>query len=190
MEKKTDQRVRLTRDLLKNALVHQMQSQHISKISVRALCDIAGINRSTFYAHFQDPMDLLRGVQAEVMTNLTDYLRKQEYADNTPVSVQELTRIVEYAKANAELFKALLSENCDFAFQQDIVQLAQSIPVGYNPKHGERVKEYINTFSINGCVSVLQKWLHEGMIESPAECQPRSFAIPSRRLSGSMAMGF
>ena len=47
--KKIDQRVRLTRSLLKNALVQLMQEQQISKISVRALCDIAGINRSTFY---------------------------------------------------------------------------------------------------------------------------------------------
>ena len=47
-EKKIDQRVRLTQSLLKNALVKLMQEQHISKISVRALCDAAGINRSTF----------------------------------------------------------------------------------------------------------------------------------------------
>ena len=65
-EKKTDQRIRLTRTLLKNALVQLMQENHISKISVRALCETAGINRSTFYLHYTDPYDLLASVEKEV----------------------------------------------------------------------------------------------------------------------------
>ena len=58
--KKMDQRVRLTRNLLKNALVQLMQEQHIAKISIRAICEVAGINRSTFYVHYTDQYDLLK----------------------------------------------------------------------------------------------------------------------------------
>ena len=73
-KKKIDQRVRLTQHLLKNALVQLMQEQHISKISIRAICEFAGINRSTFYVHYTDQYDLLNKVEQEAMDNLKKYL--------------------------------------------------------------------------------------------------------------------
>ena len=59
MEKsKVDRRIRYTKKMLKDALVRLIQHQHISAITVKELCELADINRSTFYAHFRDPYDL------------------------------------------------------------------------------------------------------------------------------------
>ncbi len=167
--KKIDQRVRLTRSLLKNALVQLMQEQQISKISVRALCDIAGINRSTFYMHYSDQYDLLAKIQEEVLDNLNKYLGKQNLKPERPISVQVLTRVLEYVKENVELFKALLSENCDLAFQKRLMELAQVISAQQNQSLDERTQEYIKIFGLTGTISMLQKWLYEGMYESPAQ---------------------
>lgn len=168
MEKETmDQRVRLTRKLLKDALVQLMQTQHISEISVRSLCELADINRSTFYAHYTDPSDLLRQIEQEVMGNLKRYLEKQDYQDNRPISAQVLTRILEYAKSNAEVFKVFFSQNCDFDFQKEIMELAQIVSFRQNPAYDARTWEYIALYGITGCISILQKWLQDGMIESP-----------------------
>ena len=168
MEKKNiDQRVRLTRRLLKDALVQLMQAQHISEISVRSICDLAGVNRSTFYAHYSDQYDLLHQIEKEVIDNLKRYLEKQDYQDNRPISVQVLTRILEYAQENANLFQILLSENCDFAFQKDIMELAQVVSFKLNPAFDARVQEYLTIYGITGCISILQKWLQDGMIEPP-----------------------
>ncbi len=166
---KTDQRVRLTRQLLKNALVQLMQEQHISKISIRALCEIADINRSTFYAHYTDPYDLLEKAQQEVLDNLTRYLNKQDLDETHPISVQVLTKVLDYVKENVELFKALLSENCDLAFQKDLMELAQIISEQQNPTLDERTQEYIKIFGLTGAISILQQWLHEGTNESTAQ---------------------
>ncbi len=163
----TDQRVRLTRRLLKDALVHLMQEHHISEISVRSLCELADINRSTFYAHYTDPADLLHQIEREVMDNLKRHLEKQDYQDNLPISAQVLTRILEYARENAALFQALLSENCDFAIQRDIMELTQIVSFAVNPAYDARTKEYLTLFGISSCISVLQKWLQDGMIEPP-----------------------
>ena len=108
-EKKIDQRVRLTQSLLKNALVKLMQEQHISKISVRALCDAAGINRSTFYLHYTDPYDLLAQVEEEVLENVKRYLNVKSISNTKPMSTQVLKNLLEYVKDNVDLFKALLS---------------------------------------------------------------------------------
>ena len=161
--KKIDQRVRLTQNLLKNALVQLMQEQHISKISVRALCEVAGINRSTFYVHYTDQYDLLNKVEMEGLDKLNRYLEKQDLNYSRPLSVQVLTRILDYVKENFELFKALLSENCDFAFQKDILELAQVISSQLNQSLDAKTQEYVKTFSLTGAISMLQKWLQDGM---------------------------
>jgi AcrR family transcriptional regulator len=170
MEKeKIDQRVRLTRNLLKDALVQLMQEQHISKISVRALCEVADINRSTFYMHYTDQYDLLNKVEQEVLDNLNRYLEKQDFNYSRPISVQVLTRILDYFKENVELFKALLSENCDFAFQKDLMELAQVISSQINQSLDLKTQDYIKTFCLTGAISMLQKWLQDGMDESSAQ---------------------
>ncbi len=169
MEKKMDQRVRLTRNLLKNALVQLMQEQHISKISVRALCEVADINRSTFYVHYNDHYDLLNKVEQEVLENLNKYLSRQDLNKDRPMSVQVLTRVLDYVKENMELFKALLSENCDFAFQKDLMKLAQVLSSQHNQSLTAKTQEYAESFFLSGAISMLQKWLHGGANESPAQ---------------------
>jgi AcrR family transcriptional regulator len=168
-EENLDQRVRLTRRLLKDALITLMQEQHISKISIRRLCEVAGINRGTFYAHYSDQYDLLHQLEQEAIDNLKRYLENQEYPENQPVSAQILTVILEYVKENASLFRMLLSENCDIAFQQDIMELAQIITFSPEPAVDARTLEYITIYGISGCITMLQKWLGEGVKESPAE---------------------
>jgi AcrR family transcriptional regulator len=169
MEKKMDQRVRLTRNLLKNALVQLMQKQHITKISVRALCEIADINRSTFYVHYADQYDLLEKVEQEVMENLNKYLSSQDLNKDLPISEQVLTKVLAYVKENMELFKALLSENCDVAFQKDLMKLAQVLSSQHNQSLDANIQEYAETFFLSGSISMLQRWLHAGANESPAQ---------------------
>lgn len=169
MEGKTDRRVKYTKMMIKDALVELMQEQHISGISVKSICDLADINRSTFYAHYNDQYDLLHQIEQEVLDKLKLDLKKQDYIDNKPVSAQVLTRILEYARENAKLFKALLSENCDFAFQKDVVQLAQIITSQQNLPLDLRKQDYLQNFAITGCINVFYKWLQDGTIEPPAE---------------------
>ncbi|HHU49678.1 MAG TPA: TetR family transcriptional regulator [Clostridiales bacterium] len=164
--KKIDQRVRLTQSLLKNALVKLMQEHHISKISVRALCETAGINRSTFYLHYSDPYDLLAQVEQEVLENLNRYLNHKSISDTKPLSIQVLSNFLNYVKENVDLFKALLSENCDFAFQKDLMELAQVLSSQPNQSLDPKTIEYVKVFCLPGAISVLQKWLQEGMKES------------------------
>ncbi len=165
---KTDRRVKYTKTMLKNALVQLMQKHHISGISVKSLCETADINRSTFYAHYTDQYDLLRQTEEEVMTNIRLHLEKQDYKNNLPVSLQVLTRILEYAKENADLFKVLISENCDFAFQKDILEFSHVVSSQYNKTLNERTKDYLQQFGIAGCISIFQKWLKDGTVESAA----------------------
>ena len=168
--KKLDRRVKYTKTMLKNALVQLMKQQNISTISVKALCDQADINRSTFYSHYNDQYDLLHQVEGEVMDNVRRHLKKvlpESFDDKAPVFV--LTRIFEYAKENSELFQVLLSENSDYLIQKDIIELSQIVSSQINSMLEPRTKEYLKEFRTAGCISVVQKWLKDGTLESPEE---------------------
>ncbi len=167
--KKLDRRIKYTIAALQAALVESMQSTHISKISVKSLCDMADVNRSTFYAHFKDQYDLLRGIEQEALDNIKQFLESQDFAVKRPISAQGLSSILEYVKENAAIFKALLSDNCEPDIQREIMNLAQVLPIPLYGDSGERVKDYLAVFGITGCISILQKWLEDGTPESTAE---------------------
>lgn len=193
-ESKLDRRVKYTKTMLKNALVQLMKQQHISTISVKALCEHADINRSTFYAHFNDQYDLLHQVEKEVMDNVRQHLEKvlpDIFDDKMPVFV--LTRIFEYAKENQELFQVLLGENSDYLFQKDIIELSQIVSSQDNNALDTQTKDYIKEFRTAGCISIFQKWLKDGAVESPEDmsnlilfCLPlgKRFLTPYDRFSG------
>ena len=167
--KKVDRRVKYTIEMLKGALVEAMQKEHISKISVKSLCELADINRSTFYAHFRDQYDLLHHIEQEVLDNITRQLERQDFDGKGPISFQVLNLILKYVRQNASLFKALLSDNCEPDIQREIMKLPDIISVQIYEGLDERAKDYLSVFGITGCVSILQKWLQDGMPESTGQ---------------------
>ena len=54
MEKKTDRRVRKTKNQLRTGLARLMKKKNIGQITVKELVDDVDINRSTFYLHYSD----------------------------------------------------------------------------------------------------------------------------------------
>ena len=77
MNIKNNQRTRLSKILLKNALMDLLgEKGSVTKISVRELCERADLNRSTFYAHYSEPKELLEEVENELLDATQDHLKK------------------------------------------------------------------------------------------------------------------
>ena len=77
MNTKNNQRTRLSKILLKNALMDLLSEKgSVTKISVRELCERADLNRSTFYAHYSEPKELLEEVEAELLDATREHLQK------------------------------------------------------------------------------------------------------------------
>lgn len=162
---KTDRRVRYTKRALTGALIELMRDTHLSKISVKALCERADVNRSTFYAHYQSPSDLLAHIEAEVIADLEAYLREEEQPANN------VTKILEYAQANADLFIMLLDESDD-DFQRRIMDLVHLVDLEMTEAGRatpDYATEYMYLFAVNGALGVLTQWLKNGTPQSPAE---------------------
>jgi len=172
-ERKSDRRVAYTKLVLREALLKLMKNQHISDITITSVCELADINRSTFYLHYRDQYDLLHQIEDEVLRDVGEFLSlAQEMAqgENTwrPVTLDMMLLILEYAKSNLELAKVLFGDNCDFSFKQDIMNLVKKVVPFPESPLDQRTIDIIMNHAINGSVDLIGRWLDEGATEDPA----------------------
>jgi AcrR family transcriptional regulator len=91
MEKKReDPRVKRTRKLLSQAFLELMQEKGFQAITVQDIADRAGVNRATFYAHYEDKFDLLDSYSRE---GFRDWLA-QKIPDSGSFQIKHLSRLV------------------------------------------------------------------------------------------------
>ena len=70
MNTKNNSRSRKTRERLKEALLRLLARRDILDVTVSRLCQEAGVNRSTFYSHYDSIGDLMEELEQEIGANL------------------------------------------------------------------------------------------------------------------------
>ena len=83
--KSNDLRVIKTKKALYNALINLMKNKTFEEIKVSDICDEALINRSTFYAHFDDKYTLL----SSLIDNLKNTFLEELNTNNINTSTKE-----------------------------------------------------------------------------------------------------
>ena len=66
-EKKENRRVRMTKRLMKDALLELLAKNNLANISVTSVCETADVHRSTFYNYYTDPAHLLRDIEQDFL---------------------------------------------------------------------------------------------------------------------------
>ncbi len=59
----SNQRVAVTKRMVQEGLMRLLEKKPLEKINITELCQEAGINRTTFYRHFELPRDVLTEMQ-------------------------------------------------------------------------------------------------------------------------------
>ena len=114
MQEKVDLRIKKTKKILFDALIRLMSKKNFEKIKVSDICEEALINRSTFYAHYEDKYDLLVDFFEEETLSLL-----KEFEDNENVSFSKeylmklLSILMDYIDKNRDLFYTILNNNRD-----------------------------------------------------------------------------
>lgn len=167
---KLDRRVKYTRMVLKESFIDLLEEKEISQITIKEICENADINRATFYAHYSDQYDLLRKIEDEFLDNIRNHLDQLDEKDNQVNPVLLAEKIFEYIKENAKLCKLLLSERGGLNFQKRVMMLVYDTIINEltgNSKITKEDAEYVYSFTITGCVGIVQKWLDDDMKKSP-----------------------
>lgn len=92
-DKKTDLRVIKTQNLLYQTLVDLLKDKPFEEIKVSDICSTALINRSTFYAHYNDKYELLSSYINSLKDALTKELEKNENISTSKEYYMEMIKL-------------------------------------------------------------------------------------------------
>lgn len=160
MNTKNNQRTRLSKMLFKNALMDLLKEKgSINKVSVRELCDRAELNRSTFYAHYQEPKDLLMEIETELLDATEEHLKKIG-AENEIGAHKYILSFLQYIRQNDKPFRALLIDSTDPEFrsrfmQQTIIQFVENLRIVLS----KELEQYIFSYILNGSTGIIIQWI-------------------------------
>ncbi len=164
---KVNRRTRKTRALLKATLIQLMQKKSVKHITVKELCDIADINRGTFYLHYRDVFDMLEQLENEFFHGLTGII--DEYRLESPGDLQKplLEDLFTYTLENLSFCRVILSQYGDISFFQKLLAYLHTTlkPIyGYKSEKAEHYYSYI----MYGCLGLVVNWINTGAKESPS----------------------
>jgi len=154
-----NQRIMLTKTLLKNALTHMLQEQNIYQISIRDLCQRAGINRSTFYKYYGSQFDLLAEMEQDLLNDISVFLSEEKDRSHQP-----LEQVLRYLENNIEFVRLLFNSNVDPEFPRKLFSLPpiQRMLQGFSEKKvPDREKEYAMSFLLYGGFQMVQLWVNK-----------------------------
>lgn len=165
-----DHRVRVTKMLIRKAFTGLLEKKPIQSISIKELCELAGINRSTFYAHYTDVYDLRSKMQQEMLADFNKAMRPLLEQKDNPVGIT--AGIFQCLKDNSDLCIATLGDFGDKQFLMQLLSIGRDACLqsyaAYFAQASPKKIEYFYAFVSAGCIGLLQKWLADSMA-APAE---------------------
>lgn len=149
-----------------------MRGKPVSKITVREICETAGINRSTFYAHYMDVYDLFDKVEIHMAEMCQERIRNAFILGRGfQMAVEGVFQFVEEYKEFYLLYLHEMSqashliEMMNAPFQEEIKKIREA-DMGYGVP-GEAAYHF--TFLTAGMTSLLAAWLLGNCKETPHE---------------------
>lgn len=167
-ELKSPQRRTLTKRLIREAMLELLKTKSIQKISVRELCDAAGINRTTFYNHYASTYEVLAEIEEHFLAQLST-------ADTISNGEDGLERHIEALciklKQNADPALLLLTNNADPDFSSKLLktqrcgELWRKTGSEYSPAETELLIKFVS----GGVYAMVCGWLKSGCRQSPEQ---------------------
>lgn len=169
-----DHRTRVTKMLIRRAFTDLLQFKPIQDISIRELCERAGINRGTFYTHYTDIYDLRAKIEDEMFADFQKTLEPLlSEKSESMMPLRLITGIFQCLKDNADICTVTLGPYGDKAFAEKLINLGRERSLYSFERlfrnHTRSELEYAYAFASSGCIGLLQKWIANGMTESAEE---------------------
>lgn len=152
---KTDARVRYTRRVIKESVLRLLEEKPVNRLTVKEVCDLAQINRATFYAHFADCFDVLAQIEDDLLRDFDRSLSSVRTVDVSAL-VEGIYRMID---ANAEVCRVLIFQKRDASLLPRLIERAHDQTIGpwreQLPRASENELEMLFTCLANGLMNVV-----------------------------------
>ena len=164
------------------ALISLLKKKPLEYITVSEICETAGVNRSTFYLHYETISDLLNETVRYLLNDFLSYfsadtqsikfnLMDCELNDLIFICDKYLTPYMSYIKDNKEVFATALAHNKILGFEDVYKRMFENIfdPIldrfGYPPDD----RQYVMMYYLNGINAIVTEWLKNSCDKSIEE---------------------
>lgn len=164
--KNEDLRITKTKKALFNALLELMKTKAFEEIKISDICQNALINRSTFYAHFEDKYELLVALLDNQKQILLSNLSRNEQDVNTKKYFMEMLKIIiEHVDENRNVYSSILLKNRNGILIDILIDVSQkdiSNRIDKIPKSAGTIpSRFISKFYLGAILSIGLDWLSD-----------------------------
>ena len=166
-----NQRIMLTKRLLKESMLRLLESKELEKISVTELCRDAGINRATFYRHYEIPRDVLSEIGKDLFYEMHQTVGIPHSNPEIKTAIEKLCAFMEKNMEQMRIIIKGTSESDFTSFVSDIyVELWNEIrKVNILADLNDEDLQLLILYSAGGSYFVLRHWLLGNIRKSSKE---------------------
>ncbi len=166
MNVKNNNQYLTTHKRIEECVLVLLRDKQIQEIAITEICDALSINRSTFYAHFRNVMDVLLQAEADEMEKLKAVFRRGLLISRREAFIA----IFRYIARHREFYTIYFGQSKEINFADNAVfdrgAEARRMSGGRLEFTDEEI-EYFICFFRSGVNAMIKKWLNEGARISP-----------------------
>ena len=157
-EQRENRRVRMTKQLIKNALLELLEQQNLISITVTAICETADVHRSTFYKYYTDSTDLLKDIEQDFLNRIPTPPQELDQ-QNQEQLLLATTAFFDDVKENIKAYRILFRETAGNSFATTLVEYLCSAYIPVNEQNDEVTEHFLRLYIANGTVGMLREWI-------------------------------
>lgn len=155
------------------ALITLLEKKDFEYITIKEICDTAGVNRSTFYLHYENTADLLKETTRYIIDKHLAYYEIDEKRISLQfetckreellfITDEYLTPYLTFIKDNQRLFKMSIKQfhsmNLDEVYGRMFEYIFSPILARFCVPEAER--SYVMKFYLTGVFAIVMEWLN------------------------------
>ena len=154
------------------ALISMLKKKPFDYITVSEICKTAGVNRSTFYLHYETIGDLLDETTRYLLNDFLSYFSVDTQSVALDIADCELSELVficdkylspylSYIKDHKEVFGTALLHNKTLGFEDVYKRMFKNIfnPILERFQYPPNDRQYVMLFYLNGINAIITEWL-------------------------------
>ncbi len=195
---RSESKFKNTANKMDSALMTLLESKDFTDISIMDICNKAGVNRSTFYAHYDNTYDLLKEAYQGLIDNfLTECafedtpdmsdMQKLDKEDLNFITPKYLLPYLRYIQKHKRLFKIYADNAHAFETNEMDDYIIDNLFVPIYAKHGVTDKKlifYMQKYFLKGIDAIINEWVrHDCEDDILFICEIITFCIrPNSRI--------
>ena len=154
------------------AFLALLDKKNFAYITVKEICEAAGVNRSTFYLHYETMADLLSESVSHMNEQFLAHMKKDTDAFVTKmrdcpmdelylITPEYLTPYLGYIEQHKRLFRTATENAAVLEMDKSYERMLRHVFTPILDRYGvpEREKPYLMAFYLHGLMAVISEWL-------------------------------